>query len=95
MTLLEFAVYLVVAGICGAIGRAFGDGGRGGFVMSVLLGFLGAVVGMSLARTFHLPTFASVAVGGHSFPIIWSIVGGFLLVAGAHVLMRPRYRYWR
>jgi uncharacterized membrane protein YeaQ/YmgE (transglycosylase-associated protein family) len=95
MTLLDFAVYLFIAGLCGAVARAFGGGTRGGFVMSILLGFLGAIVGMCVARTFHLPTFVAVAVGGHSFPIIWSIVGGFVLVAGAHALMRPRYRYWR
>ncbi len=92
MTLLELIVYLVLAGLCGALARAFGGGTGGGFLISVLLGFLGAVVGMSLARTFRLPTFVAVAVGGHSFPIVWSIVGGFLLVAGAHALMRPRYR---
>ncbi len=96
MSLLELAIYLVIAGICGAIARAFGGGTAGGFLMSILLGFVGAVVGMTLARAFHLPTFVSVAIGGHSFPIVWSIVGGFLLVAGAHALMRrPRHRAWR
>ena len=95
MTLLDLAVYLVIAGICGAIARAFGGGTRGGFLVSILLGFLGAVVGMTLARTLHLPTFAALAIGGHSFPIVWSIVGGFVLVAGAHALMRLRHRSWR
>jgi uncharacterized membrane protein YeaQ/YmgE (transglycosylase-associated protein family) len=95
MSLLELALYLAIAGVCGAIARAFGGGTRGGFLMSILLGFLGAVVGMALARAFHWPTFVAVAIGGHSFPIVWSIVGGFLLVAGAHVLMRPRHRAWR
>jgi uncharacterized membrane protein YeaQ/YmgE (transglycosylase-associated protein family) len=94
MTLLEFAVYLVIAGVCGAVARAFGGGTRGGFMMSVLVGFLGAVVGMCLARAFHLPAFVAVAVGGHTFPIVWSIVGGLVLVAGAQGLMRARYRPW-
>jgi uncharacterized membrane protein YeaQ/YmgE (transglycosylase-associated protein family) len=95
MTLLDLAVYLVIAGVCGAIARAFGGGTAGGFLVSILLGFLGAVVGMTLARTLHLPTFVTIAIGGRSFPIVWSIVGGFVLVAGAHALMRPRYRSWR
>jgi uncharacterized membrane protein YeaQ/YmgE (transglycosylase-associated protein family) len=94
MTLLELIVYLVIAGICGAIARAIGGGTRGGFVVSVLVGFLGAFVGVTLARAFHLPTFVGVAIGGHSFPIVWSIVGGFVLVAGAHALMRQRVRRW-
>jgi uncharacterized membrane protein YeaQ/YmgE (transglycosylase-associated protein family) len=95
MTLLELTLYLVIAGVCGAVARAFGGGTAGGFIVSVLIGFLGAVVGMCLARTFRLPTFLAVAVGGRTFPIVWSIVGGFVLVAGAHALMRPRYRPWR
>jgi uncharacterized membrane protein YeaQ/YmgE (transglycosylase-associated protein family) len=96
MTLLDLAVYLVIAGICGAIARAIGGGTGGGFFMSVLLGFVGAIVGMTLARALHLPTFVAVAIDGHSFPIVWSIIGGFVVVAGAHALMRrPRFRSWR
>ena len=93
MTLSEFVIYLIIAGICGAIARAFAGGTRGGFLVSVVLGFLGAVVGMAFARVFRLPTLVSVVIGGRPFPIIWSILGGFVLVAGAHALMRPRFRY--
>jgi len=95
MSVLEFVVYLVIAGLCGAIARAFGGGTRGGFLMSILLGFVGAVVGMAIARTFRLPNFFAVAVGNHSFPILWSILGGFVVVAGAHLLMRSGHRSWR
>src|SRR5262249_48685290 len=56
MTVLEFVISLVVAGICGAIARAIAGGSRGGFVISVLVGFLGAFVGTWFARTLHLPT---------------------------------------
>jgi uncharacterized membrane protein YeaQ/YmgE (transglycosylase-associated protein family) len=95
MTLLEFVVYLVIAGICGAIARAIAGGTGGGFVVSVLLGFLGAFVGTWLARMFHLPAVIVVAIGGHPFPIIWSIIGGLILVILAHGLTRPRFRYVR
>jgi uncharacterized membrane protein YeaQ/YmgE (transglycosylase-associated protein family) len=93
MTLLEFVVYIVIAGICGAIARAIGGGTGGGFILSVLLGFLGAFVGTWLARVLHLPELLVVAVGGHPFPIVWSILGGMLLVILAHGLTRPRYVY--
>jgi uncharacterized membrane protein YeaQ/YmgE (transglycosylase-associated protein family) len=91
MTVLEFIVYLVVAGVCGAIARALGGGTGGGFIVSILLGFLGAFVGTWLARLLHLPELISVAIGGHHFPILWSVVGGMLLVLLAHALMRPRF----
>ena len=91
--MIEFILYLVIAGVCGAIARAAAGGSGGGFVISILLGFLGAFVGTWIARTFHLPTLLVVTVEGHPFPIVWSIVGGMILVALAHVLMRPRYRW--
>lgn len=93
MTLLEFIVYLVIAGVCGAIARAFVGGTGGGFIISILLGFLGAFVGTWLARVLHLPVLVLVSIGGHPFPIVWSVIGGMILAALAHGLTRPR-RYW-
>jgi uncharacterized membrane protein YeaQ/YmgE (transglycosylase-associated protein family) len=91
MTFLEVVVYLVIAAVCGAVARAFAGGTRGGFVISVLVGFLGALVGTWLARQLHLPAIFAVTVGRHPFPIVWSIVGGMVLVALAHLMMRPRF----
>jgi|HubBroStandDraft_1064217.scaffolds.fasta_scaffold60409_1 uncharacterized membrane protein YeaQ/YmgE (transglycosylase-associated protein family) len=91
MSILELVVYLVIAGICGAIARAMVGGSTGGFVLSVLVGFLGAFLGTWLARAFRLPEMLAIDIGGHPFPIVWSVVGGVVLVAFAHVLMRPTY----
>lgn len=90
MTLLDFIVYVVIAGVCGSIARAFAGGSGGGFVISVLVGFLGAFFGAWLARFVRLPTLVVVAIDGHPFPVVWSIAGGFALVVLAHTLIRPR-----
>jgi uncharacterized membrane protein YeaQ/YmgE (transglycosylase-associated protein family) len=97
MTLLELIIYLFIGGVCGAIARAVAGGTPGGFVISLVVGFLGAFVGTWLAGQLHLPPLFVVTIGGHPFPIVWSIVGGILLVAVANLLMRPRYvdRYAR
>jgi uncharacterized membrane protein YeaQ/YmgE (transglycosylase-associated protein family) len=89
MTVLELIVYLVIAALCGGVARALGGGTPGGFIVSVLLGFLGAFVGTSLARLLRLPEFFAVTIDGHKFPIVWSIVGGVILVALAHLLVPP------
>jgi uncharacterized membrane protein YeaQ/YmgE (transglycosylase-associated protein family) len=91
MTVGEFLVYLIIAGVCGAIARALAGGTAGGFIVSILLGFLGAFFGTWLARMFHLPELLVVAVAGHPFPVAWSILGGVIMVAFAHALTRPRY----
>ncbi len=91
MTILEFILYLVIAGVCGAIARAVVGGTAGGFVVSILVGFLGAFFGVWLSRMMRLPRLFVVAIQGHPFPIVWSIIGGMLLVALAHALTgRPR-----
>ena len=94
MTLLEFVVYLVIAGICGALARSLGDGTGGGFLISIMVGFLGAFIGTWLARMLHLPELVLVSIEGHPFPIVWSIIGGLVLVLIAHALTRPRYARW-
>ncbi len=92
MTVLDFILYLIIAGICGAVARAFAGGTAGGFLISILVGFLGAFLGVWIARMAHLPRLIVVTVEGHPFPIAWSIIGGIILVAFAHALL-PRRPY--
>jgi uncharacterized membrane protein YeaQ/YmgE (transglycosylase-associated protein family) len=90
MTLPEFLVLLLVAGLCGALGQAISGFSRGGCLVSIALGFIGALVGMWLARTLGLPEPLPVAVGNKVFPVVWSIVGSALFVAVISLLTRSR-----
>jgi uncharacterized membrane protein YeaQ/YmgE (transglycosylase-associated protein family) len=95
ITLTGLLILLVVAGICGAIGRAIGGGTGGGFLVSIAVGFVGALLGTFVAHFFHLPELMTVAVDGRPFPILWSIIGGSLFVAIIHLVSggrRWRYR---
>jgi uncharacterized membrane protein YeaQ/YmgE (transglycosylase-associated protein family) len=64
---------------------------RGGCLVSIALGFIGARLGVWLARVLHLPELFSVQIGTTSFPIVWSIVGSALFVAVISLLTRRRY----
>jgi uncharacterized membrane protein YeaQ/YmgE (transglycosylase-associated protein family) len=81
MSLVSFLILLVVAGICGAIGQAIAGYSRGGCLVSIALGFIGALLGMWVARMLGLPEVFAVNIGGESFPIIWSIIGSAIFVA--------------
>jgi len=83
-------VLLLIAAVCGALGKAVAGGSRGGIVTSIALGFVGAVFGSWIGRELKLPELLIVQVGGHPFPVVWSIVGAALIVAILHVIMRPR-----
>ncbi len=90
MTLLEFIILLVIAGVCGALGQAIAGYSPGGLVITILVGFVGALLGTWIARQVGLPEFLVISVGGEPFPIIWSIIGAALLAALASLFARPR-----
>jgi uncharacterized membrane protein YeaQ/YmgE (transglycosylase-associated protein family) len=90
MTLIEFLVLLLVAGICGALGQAISGFSRGGCLVSVVLGFIGALIGMWIARNLGLPEPLPVVIGGRAFPVVWSVVGSALFVAIIGLLTRRR-----
>jgi uncharacterized membrane protein YeaQ/YmgE (transglycosylase-associated protein family) len=91
MTLIDVLILLLVAGICGSLGQAISGYSRGGCLVSIALGFVGALLGMWIARTMGLPELFPVQIGTTSFPIIWSIIGSALFVAVITLLTRNRY----
>ena len=81
MTILSLLLLLLIAGVCGALGQAIAGFSRGGLLVSIALGFIGALIGMWIAGALGLPELFSIDLAGHSFPIIWSIIGSTLFVA--------------
>ena len=79
MTLGSFLVLLLIAAICGAIGQALAGYSFGGCFAAIVVGFIGAFLGMWLADALAFPEFFVVSVGGKNFPIVWSIIGSALL----------------
>jgi uncharacterized membrane protein YeaQ/YmgE (transglycosylase-associated protein family) len=90
MSILELLVLLLVAGVCGSIGQAIAGYSRGGCLASIALGFIGALIGVWLARQLKLPEYFVVHLGHTRFPILWSIVGATLFVAVVGLISRRR-----
>ena len=88
MTILDFIILLIVAAVCGSLGMAISGYSRGGCLVSIALGFIGALIGMWLARVLSLPELFTLELGGVQFPIIWSIIGAALFVAVLGFLTR-------
>jgi uncharacterized membrane protein YeaQ/YmgE (transglycosylase-associated protein family) len=72
MTILDFIILLIVAAVCGSLGMAISGYSRGGYLVAIALRFIGALIGMWLARVLSLPEFFTLELGDVRFPIIWS-----------------------
>ena len=94
MTLTQFLVLLVIAAICGSVGQALAGYDLGGCLVSIVVGFIGAYIGMWLAGKLGLPELLAIKIGGKVFPIIWSVVGSavltFIVVLIRKGISRPR-----
>lgn len=94
MTILEFVILLVIAAICGALGQAIAGYSLGGLVITIVVGFIGALIGTWLARAIGLPELLMVNVGGEPFPIVWAIIGSAILAAVVALITRPTRRIY-
>jgi len=90
MTLIELLVLLLIAGICGAAGQALAGYSRGGCLGSIAVGFVGALLGSWIAEGLGFSEILAVNIGGNTFPIVWSVIGAALLVAGLGLISRRR-----
>jgi uncharacterized membrane protein YeaQ/YmgE (transglycosylase-associated protein family) len=86
LTLPGLVVLIVIAAICGAVGKALAGGARGGLLTSIALGFIGTLIGPWVAQQLHLSEPLVLRISGQPFPIVWSIVGAALFVALLHLM---------
>ncbi len=90
MTIGGILVLLLIAGICGGLAQAIVGYSRGGCLVSIVVGFIGALLGWWLADLLNLPLLFTVSIQGRDFPIIWSIIGGVVFVAGINLITGRR-----
>ncbi len=90
MTIIDFIILVIIAAIAGSIGQALAGYSLGGCLVSIVVGFVGAFLGLWIARTFGLPDILVIDVGGQRFPLVWSIIGSAIFALIVGLLTRPR-----
>jgi uncharacterized membrane protein YeaQ/YmgE (transglycosylase-associated protein family) len=91
MSLVGIGILLIIAAIAGAIGQALAGYSVGGCLGSIVIGFLGAWLGLWIAGQFGLPNFFTLIVDGQSFPVVWAIIGAAILSLLFGLIGRRRY----
>lgn len=84
-------ILLIVGGLVGLIAQKLVGYSRGGCLMSIAIGFIGALIGSWAVKQFRLPEIYVLKIGHTSFPIVWAIIGAAVLVAVLGLLTRRRY----
>lgn len=90
MSIIEFLLLLLIAGICGSIGQAIAGYSRGGCIVSIVVGFIGALLGSWISVQLNMPELFNIDIGGSEFPVIWSIIGSVIFVAIVGLLTPKR-----
>jgi uncharacterized membrane protein YeaQ/YmgE (transglycosylase-associated protein family) len=88
MTLFGFLILLIIAAICGAIGQSLAGYDLGGCLVSIVVGFIGAYIGLWIAGKFGLPKIWEISIEGRPFPIVWAIIGAALFTLVMALLRR-------
>ena len=91
MTLVGVLLLILVGAVCGAIAQMIVGFSVGGLLASIVVGFLGALLGTWIAREIHLPSLLAVRIEGYSIDILWSILGAILLLLVLSLARRRTY----
>lgn len=75
MSLMGLLVLLVIAAICGGIGQSLAGYDLGGCLVSIVVGFIGAYIGLWVAGKMGLPRLFEITIDGKAFPVLWAIIG--------------------
>jgi uncharacterized membrane protein YeaQ/YmgE (transglycosylase-associated protein family) len=91
MSFLEIIILLLIAGITGSIAKSLVGFDKSGCILSIAVGFIGALIGTWLAREFNFPDILSFKLRGITYPVVWSLIGAVLFTAVLS-LIAPRKR---
>jgi uncharacterized membrane protein YeaQ/YmgE (transglycosylase-associated protein family) len=91
MTLVGFFILLVIASVAGSLGQSIAGYSLGGCLTSILVGFIGAFLGLWIARQFGLPEPLLITIQNESFPLLWSVIGSAVFTAVLALFFRRRH----
>ena len=74
-TLIGLALAVVIALVAGLIAESVVGAKRRNPMFSIIVGFIGAIVGAMIARAFSLPLLFTV----EGLPVVWTIIGAIIV----------------
>ncbi len=75
--MIRILIFLLIAFLCGSIGASLAGASKKGCLTSIVLGFIGALLGSWLSTKVHIGDLFYIK----GIPVLWSIIGSALFVA--------------
>jgi len=79
--MVDILISLIIAGIAGSIARSLSGFSSGGCIISIVVGFIGAMIGSWLSREMQLPDPFILHIRGNSYNLLWTIIGAVIFTA--------------
>lgn len=84
--MIDILISLIIAGIAGSIARSLSGFSRGGCIISIIVGFIGAMIGAWLSRELQFPDPFVLEIRGTSYYILWTIIGAVIFTAALSLI---------
>ena len=88
--MISFLFLLIVASILGSIGAAIAGRRGDGCLVSIAIGFIGALLGRGLSNVLSVDDPLTITIRDTAFPLMWTIAGSALFVAVITFLTRGK-----
>lgn len=92
MTLVGFLLLILIGGLVGALAQMIVGYSAGGLIASVVVGFLGALLGTWVAREVGLPSVLAVNIDGYTIHVLWAVLGAIILLLPLALIRGRAYR---
>ncbi len=92
MNSIDFLLTGLVAIICGTVAQFSSGYSRGGWIVNLGLGYLGALAGVIISRTLNAPLIYNLNVQSTKYPVIYAIIGSVFFVAAIGFILKPGRR---
>jgi uncharacterized membrane protein YeaQ/YmgE (transglycosylase-associated protein family) len=92
MNSIDFLLMLLVAFIGGTAAQLTSGYSKGGWIVNLVIGFIGALTGVMLSRFLNAPVIYDVTIKNNNFPIIYCVIGAVFFLGGISFIVKPGRR---
>jgi uncharacterized membrane protein YeaQ/YmgE (transglycosylase-associated protein family) len=89
---MDLLLVVVVAIACGTVAQLTSGYSKGGWIVNLGIGFLGALAGVIISRMLNAPVIYDLQIGIRSFPLIYAIIGSVFFLAAIGLIVKPGRR---